>query len=102
MPDFAIDGEAVGKQLRAFDLLEMDGRDLRCDPVEARLLALAGLLRGLASDAIVRVDTARTEDEKEALYRRLLAEGREGVVYKRLGSAYVAGRPNSGGPQLKR
>lgn len=100
--DFVIDGEAVGEQLRAFDILELDGRDLRAEPVEARLLALAGLLRGLNSDAIVLVATARTAEEKAALYARLLAEDREGVVYKRMGSRYEAGRPKKGGDQLKR
>lgn len=100
--DFVIDGEAVGEQLRAFDILELDGRDLRGVPVETRLEALADLLRGQCNDGIVLVATARTGPEKAALYRRMLEEGREGVVYKRVGSPYVAGRPSSGGDQLKR
>lgn len=36
-----------------------------------------------------------------ALWQRLRAENKEGIVFKRLDAAYTAGRPNSGGPQLK-
>src|SRR5690349_7083659 len=38
--------------LLAFDLLELDGKDLRADPLESRKAALAKLLRG--SDAGIR------------------------------------------------
>ena len=35
------------------------------------------------------------------VYRRLLQEKAEGVVFKRIGAPYVPGRPASGGTQLK-
>lgn len=100
--DFLIDGEAVGDQLRVFDIVEQNDIDLRSLPVEERLRRLALLVRGLNSNAIVMVPTAFSADDKARLYNRLLLQEREGIVYKRLGSPYSAGRPNSGGSQLKR
>ena len=100
--DFIIDGEAVGEQLRAFDMLSRDGRDLRQMTAFARLAQLRILLEGVAGSALTVVETAFSEEDKIRLYRRLDDAQREGVVYKRADSVYEAGRPNRGGNQLKR
>ena len=101
--DFVIDGEAVGQRLHAFDLLEVGGSDIRAWPAERRYARLADLLGSADPEgAIVLVEAAFTARDKKALYDRLLAEDREGIVFKRRGSPYSAGRPNSGGDQLKR
>ena len=93
--DWVIDGEAVGERLHAFDVLEAGGTDVRGLPVEERLVILYRLLDGVPTDGIVPVATARTAEEKSSLRRHLIAEGHEGIVYKRLGAPYTAGKPGS-------
>ena len=44
---------------------------------------------------------AKSDVEKRQMYNRLKKENAEGVVFKHYCSRYVAGRPNSGGSQLK-
>jgi bifunctional non-homologous end joining protein LigD len=91
--DCLVDGEAVGETLFAFDLI-----DAPALPYSARLARLEAL--GL-SGAVVVVETARTTAEKQAMYDSLQAAGGEGIVYKRHHAPYTAGRPNSGGSQVK-
>jgi bifunctional non-homologous end joining protein LigD len=98
--DFVIDGEAVGETFRAFDLLGLEGRDLRALPFIQRRALLAELLAdGLPFLRLSQL--AVTREAKEELCYWLRREGREGVVFKRLDAPYTAGRPNRGGPQLK-
>lgn len=96
---FVIDGELVGGILWVFDILEADGVDLRGRDVESRLRALEGKVG--FDDTIRIVPTAFTAAEKQALFDSLMAEDREGIVFKRSVSQYVGGRPGSGGNQLK-
>ena len=114
-----IDGEAVAcdenglavfKRLRrkpsgehvflyAFDLLELDGQDLRPEPLETRKATLASLLRGnehLAHDG-------------ELVFRHACKLGLEGIVSKRKDSPYRSGRSpdwlkmkNPAAPAVKR
>ena len=99
--DFIVDGEIVGEDYHAFDLMELDGNDLRERPYQERHLKLTSLLASFAHARVHPVETACLPREKEALFERLKAEGREGVVFKRSDAAYTVGRPNSGGAQLK-
>lgn len=101
-----VDGEQVGDVLYIFDLLEIDGEDLRSRTLAHRLAGLqqvfskAGLPAG-DQHPIRRVETATGERDKRALLDRVAAAGGEGVVFKRLDAAYAPGRPASGGAQLK-
>lgn len=99
--DLVIDGEEVGDTLYAFDLLEVGSMDLRDKPALARWHALQGLLRAHALSNIVLVETAMTAIAKQEMLERLQAEGKEGMVFKKKEAPYVAGRPSSGGNQLK-
>jgi len=98
---FILDGEAIGDKYYAFDLLERFGDDLRVKPYGARyqaLLRLCGHPNGWPiSPAPLIVG--------EKLVRKFLAELKarkaEGIVLKDLLAPYTAGRPASGGPQLK-
>ena len=95
---FVVDGEAVGETLFVFDLLEVDQTDVRSESYQQRLASL----ESLALDGpFVIVETAKTTSEKQALYDRLHASGAEGLVFKQHAATYTAGRPNSGGTQLK-
>ena len=75
--------------LCAFDLLELDGADVRLRPIEERKQHLAWVLRqthpGIAINATYAGDGA-------VVYEHACALGCEGIVSKRLGSPYRAGR----------
>jgi bifunctional non-homologous end joining protein LigD len=95
-----LDGELLGDGFVSFDILELDGKDLRGSSYELRLALLSGIANLFGSD-IRLVETAVTVAEKRKLYDRLVQEKREGVVFKELDAAYVSGRPASGGSQRK-
>lgn len=93
-----LDGELVGERYVAFDLLQSGSRDCRNLPYSTRL---ALLIEVAASVGIEVVRTATTTGEKRQLASELRAQRAEGVVYKRASAEYSAGRPDSGGDQLK-
>ena len=98
--DCIIDGEAVGDTLHAFDLLEVNGRDLR----QRRYLDRnSGLLALIPPNhpALRCVSTIIAPNEKIEMYDQLRLANREGVVFKDMDAPFSAGRPNSGGSQLK-
>ena len=96
-----IDGEASGDILFAFDLLFLDGVDIRSWPYRERLAALMNLLFSVQQTTIRLVETAFTTEQKLAMLRQLKADNAEGIVFKQIFAPYTAGRPNSGGSQLK-
>jgi bifunctional non-homologous end joining protein LigD len=100
---FIPDGESIGDDYHAFDLLEYNGENLRLLPYRIRLARLIDLLLLTRADFkhIRLVQTAFSTRQKTELWERLRQENREGIVFKRLDAPYVPGRPNSGGPQLK-
>ena len=99
--DFIMDGEIVGEQYHAFDLLELNGADFRCAAYKERFLVLMNLLASFNHPHISLVDTAHLPGQKRALFEDMKSQNKEGVVFKRLDALYVAGRPNSGGSQFK-
>ncbi len=103
--DLVLDGELMGSVYAIFDVLELEGQDLRPQPYQVRLAALARIGQALASAGVTdvfAVKTASSEAEKRALHEEMRALKREGTVFKRADAPYVAGRPNSKGNQLKR
>jgi len=100
---FILDGESIGDDYHAFDLLEHNGENLRPLPYRIRLARLIDLLLLACSDYkhIHLVETAFTTAQKTGLWQRLRRENREGIVFKRLDAPFAPGKPNSGGPQLK-
>jgi bifunctional non-homologous end joining protein LigD len=75
--------------LYAFDLIELDGKDLRREPIEQRKAALAKLLRGAKLGLQLNEHIAEPGD---IVFRHACRLGLEGIVSKRLGSRYVSGR----------
>jgi bifunctional non-homologous end joining protein LigD len=75
--------------LCAFDLLELDGDDLRRAPIEERKAVLAKLLYrppgGIAYNEHLSGDGS-------LIYKHACALGCEGIVSKRIGSPYKSGR----------
>ena len=99
--DFIIDGEAVGDDLYAFDLLSIDGAMVTASAYTDRNLHLINLLASGHQRHIRLVETAFMPRQKQEMLDRLKAENREGVVFKRLDAPYTPGRPASGGTQFK-
>jgi bifunctional non-homologous end joining protein LigD len=75
--------------LFAFDLLELDGADLRREPLETRKAALASLLRGSLPGLRLNEHLTHPGD---VVFRHACKMGLEGIVSKRLGSRYRSGR----------
>ena len=73
----------------AFDLIEVNGFDLRRDPIEERRRALADLLREVSD--ILRFNP-HFEREGAAVLRQACQMGFEGIISKRRGSRYLPGR----------
>lgn len=75
--------------LCAFDLLELEGHDLRPEPIEVRKRELAALLAGCGPGLVGN----RVFDEPgDVVYAHACLLGCEGIVSKRRGSRYVDGR----------
>jgi bifunctional non-homologous end joining protein LigD len=125
--DFLIDGEAVSCDdtglavferirhrrndshvfLYAFDLLALNGSDLRRKTIEDRKEALARLLRPQYT-GIQMLDHLEFDDG-QMIFDHACELGCEGIVSKRLGSKYVSGRSrdwlkikNKNAPAVKR
>ena len=74
--------------LVAFDLLSLDGEDLRPRPLEERREALSGLIAG--GDNIVFSEAIAAEGA--LVFVKACELGLEGIVSKRAGSRYWSGR----------
>ena len=94
-----IDGEMEGDRYTTFDILSLNGEDLKQLPYAERLAILTKHIT--PSESFTLIETAFTADEKRALYNRLQTTNQEGIVFKLLEAPYTHGRPNSGGAQLK-
>ena len=75
--------------LFAFDLLELNGQDLRREPIEIRKRQLAPLLRAARVGLQLNEHIAEPGD---VVFRHACKMGLEGIVSKRLGSCYRSGR----------
>jgi bifunctional non-homologous end joining protein LigD len=75
--------------LCAFDLLELDGNDLRREPIEVRKATLRSLLRIKMPGLQFNEHLTHPGD---AVFHHACKMGLEGIVSKRLGSRYVSGR----------
>jgi ATP-dependent DNA ligase len=73
----------------ACDLLELDGKDLRRQPIEIRKHLLAKLLKGSHLSIVIN---EHFEEDGASIYRAACQLGCEGIVSKRLGWPYRSGR----------
>jgi bifunctional non-homologous end joining protein LigD len=96
-----LDGEAVGDTLHAFDILELEGVDLRGASYFKRLAVLMNLLMGAQQTTIRWTEPLIDPFLKRRRFHDLQHELAEGVVFKHKDAPYTAGRPASGGAQLK-
>ena len=96
-------GDAV---LIAFDLIELEGEDLRRSTIEYRKRKLAKLVRGPHPGIVLN---EFFEGDGDILFEHACKLGCEGIVSKRLGSRYRSGRSphwlkvkNPAAPAVKR
>jgi bifunctional non-homologous end joining protein LigD len=96
-------GDAV---LIAFDLIELEGEDLRGATIEHRKQKLAKLVRGPHPGIVLN---EFFEGDGDILFKHACKLGCEGIVSKRLGSPYRSGRSkhwlkvkNPAAPAVKR
>ncbi len=92
--------------LYAFDLIELNGDDLRRDPLEVRKATLRSML---AKAGLGLRFNEHIEGDGPTVFAHACKMGREGIVSKRLGSRYRSGRStdwlkskNSAAPAAKR
>ena len=90
----------------AFDLLELDGKDLRRHPIEKRKGLLAELVKGSHLSIVLN---EHFEEDGAIVFREACRLGCEGIVSKRVGSIYRRGRSphwvkvkNPNAPAVKR
>ena len=77
--------------LYAFDLLELDGVDMRREPIETRKATLASILRRSSLPG-VRLNEHISHPKGALVFQHACKLGAEGIVSKRLGSRYRSGR----------
>ncbi len=99
--DFILDGEAVGDILHVFDVLFVGDDEIGGLRYTERYLRLMNLLASFQHRHIQLVKTYFTAPQKKKALDQLKADNAEGVVFKHTDAPYIAGRPNSGGPQRK-
>jgi bifunctional non-homologous end joining protein LigD len=72
--------------LYAFDWLELNGRDMRREPLEVRKSALAGVLRQMKAWAGIQLNEHCDDVPVDVVFRHDCKLGFEGIVSKRVGS----------------
>lgn len=91
LDDLQLDGEAIGDAYHVFDLLEFDGKDLRGKGYWDRYHQLLKA-EGLFGTRTKIVPLAIGYEAKRALYDKLVAGKKEGVVFKRLDAVHKVGK----------
>jgi hypothetical protein len=88
---FLVDGEITDSRFHLWDLLDINGTDLRIQPYEIRYARLGLVFRGV--DEALRVcDTAMTPKAKRAFAKAMHESRAEGFVCKNRNAAYAGGR----------
>jgi ATP-dependent DNA ligase len=82
-------GTVSEAMLYAFDLLELDGEDLRSLPLGDRKKRLARLLSGRRLGIVL---SDHTDEDGATIFRQACVMGLEGIVSKRLSAPYRSGR----------
>lgn len=91
---YILDGEAIGDKTVIFDyVIPGKGFKDRYDKLRTEFV-FDGKFTQLAP-------VAWSKKEKQDLLTRLRKDNAEGIVFKKVNAEYKAGRPNSGGDQLK-
>jgi len=88
---FLVDGEITDSRFHLWDLLSINGTDLRIQPYEIRYARLGLVFRGV-DDALRVCETAMTPKAKRAFVKAMHESRAEGFVCKNRNAAYAGGR----------
>jgi bifunctional non-homologous end joining protein LigD len=106
LPVFKMLRQKKPVHLYAFDLLELNGEDLRAQPIEIRK---TGLQQLIGEDGPGLMLSRTIEEPPETVFAHICALGLEGIVSKKIGSRYQSGRSllwvktrNPNAPAIKR
>ncbi len=88
---FTVDGELLGDQVIAFDVLGIGGGTFANSPLERRRRVLEDLMGRWQPENIHLIPQAKTRAEKGKMLRRVKRNRGEGVVFKRFNSPYEFG-----------
>jgi len=88
------DGATGALTYFVFDLLHLDGRNLRGVPLVERKSMLARMLAGVATDGAIRL-SEHLEGGAGTVFKHACKLGAEGIVSKLARSRYASGRGNS-------
>lgn len=96
--DYTVDGEIMESDYRLYDIMDLDGRDIRGLAFAERKQHLKAAVSVVSKDrsVVYAVETATTPEAKMALIERVRAANREGVVIKDTLASYEAGRNRNG------
>jgi bifunctional non-homologous end joining protein LigD len=83
------DGRNAAVFLYAFDLIQLDGQDLRRHPWQARRATLAKLIRSAPAGIAL---SEHLDGDGAAIFRQVCGLGLEGIVSKRRDAPYRSGR----------
>jgi bifunctional non-homologous end joining protein LigD len=88
---FLVDGEITNSKFYMWDILTLNGDDLRNHPYEARYVHLTRLFQGV-DDVLCVAETAMTPKAKRNLVARMHESRAEGFVCKNRNAVYAGGR----------
>lgn len=94
-----IDGEDMGTTYCPFDLLALNGVDLRDRPFRERIELLEALI--VEAVELPRPYLYRSAEQKRHIIAQLRDGGFEGVIFADMDGTVTQGRPSSGGNKLK-
>jgi len=100
--DLEVDGEQIGQKYVVYDILSLDGKDLRNESYQKRHSKIPRAFNGGFGESITVAPLYVGTEAKRARYEETQRLGGEGVVFKRLAARFTEGRPASGGDMLKR
>jgi bifunctional non-homologous end joining protein LigD len=101
LPDCELDGELLGSAYVVFDLLKTGDSDIRSAGYSVRYAQLTQILSCGNTELLQIAETAWDTPTKRKFFDRIASMDGEGVVFKKVDSPSVAGRPASGGSQVK-
>lgn len=92
---YILDGEDLGERTVLFDIAEPE------KSFKERYQMLVSQFSSVTGDRFTIAPVAWTPEAKLSLYNLLKEQNAEGIVFKKISSHYIPGRPASGGDQLK-
>ena len=99
--DITFDGELINGRFYVFDILQDQTTDCRTLSYKARYERLRKIFPDYQLGSLHLVPMVFSTSAKAAMFSKLKAEDREGIVFKRMDTSWSEGRPEVGGNMVK-